>query len=29
MKNEDAVAWMILGLMVFFVIEMAAIIFRW
>ena len=29
MKNEDAVAWMILGLMVFFVVEMAAIIFRW
>ena len=29
MKNEDAVAWMILAMMVFFVIEMAAIIFRW
>ena len=29
MSNEDAVAWMILVMVVFFVVEMAAIIFRW
>ena len=29
MSNEDAVAWMILVMVVFFVVEMAAKIFGW